>query len=641
MGDARATPDPAASAGFHRRLPPPAATGRSLTRTGWAPSPASPMKVAALRIAVLIKQVPAGESLALGPDRRLVRSGMELEINAYCRRAISHGCTLARESGGSCTVFTLGPPQAEDALREAVAWGADEGVLITGAAFAGSDTLATSRALAAALERCGPFDLILVGRNSVDADTGQVGPQVVELLGLPFLAGVKATVLKGTTVGARLELDDGWADAEVDLPAVLSCAERLCTPAKVDPDGRAAVDPTRLRRMGPHDLGPGPWGAAGSPTQVGAIRVLEVERRRLVLRGAVVDQVAEAVALLRDSGALDTASAVGTGETQPPVTDGWARGDLAVAVLLEPDRAAMARQLLGAAARLARALGGHVVAARPPDSRSEELSTWSAWGADRLVNLLAAPSGPAAGAEDVAAALATWVAATKPWALLAPGTLWGREVAGRLAARLGLGLTGDAIDVAFEDGRLLSWKPAFGGRLVAAITSTSEIQVATVRPGVLPAPPARAPRPLPVLEVVAERSGRVRLLASGRDDELDELATAEAVVGVGAGVDPADYPRLAPLLSRLEAALGATRKVTDQSWQPRSRQIGLTGRSLAPRLYVAIGVSGKFNHLVGVRGAGLIVAINADPGARVFSNADVGIVGDWRQVVPLLVAELE
>ena len=132
----------------------------------------------------------------------------------------------------------------------------------------------------------------------------------------------------------------------------------------------------------------------------------------------------------------------------------------------------------------------------------------------------------------------------------------------------------------------------------------------------------------------------MRILASGRDDELENLAAAATVVGVGAGVDPADYGQLAPLLDVLGAELAATRKVTDQGWQSRSRQIGLTGRSLAPRLYVAVGLSGKFNHLIGVRGAGMIVAINADPAAKVFAGADIGIVGDWHEVVPLLVAAI-
>ena len=112
----------------------------------------------------------------------------------------------------------------------------------TDAAFAGSDTLATAKALAAALTLEGPFDLVLTGRNSVDADTGQVGPEVAELLDLPFLTGVRhLRVSAGNLVDARCEHDDGWLQAEVELPAVLSCAERLCEPAKVDPPGRAAV----------------------------------------------------------------------------------------------------------------------------------------------------------------------------------------------------------------------------------------------------------------------------------------------------------------------------------------------------------------------------------------------------------------
>jgi electron transfer flavoprotein alpha subunit len=94
------------------------------------------------------------------------------------------------------------------------------------------------------------------------------------------------------------------------------------------------------------------------------------------------------------------------------------------------------------------------------------------------------------------------------------------------------------------------------------------------------------------------------------------------------------------LLDALDAELAATRKVTDKGWQPRSRQVGITGRSISPRLYVLIGASGKFNHMVGVRGAGEIVAINHDPSSPVFQGADIGIVADWHEAVPALVAAL-
>jgi electron transfer flavoprotein alpha subunit len=112
------------------------------------------------------------------------------------------------------------------------------------------------------------------------------------------------------------------------------------------------------------------------------------------------------------------------------------------------------------------------------------------------------------------------------------------------------------------------------------------------------------------------------------------------VIGVGQGVDPADYPLLDPLAAALGAELAATRKVTDQGWLPRARQIGITGRTLAPRLFVSIGASGKFNHVVGVRTAGTILAINRDPDALIVDAADVTIVGDYREVVPQLAAAL-
>ena len=106
------------------------------------------------------------------------------------------------------------------------------------------------------------------------------------------------------------------------------------------------------------------------------------------------------------------------------------------------------------------------------------------------------------------------------------------------------------------------------------------------------------------------------------------------------GVAPDDYKELAPLAEALGAALAATRKVTDRGWLPRARQLGITGISVAPRLYVAVGLSGKFNHALGFRNAGTVLAINDDPTAPIFDFADIGIVADWKRVVPLLTAAL-
>ena len=595
-----------------------------------------------MRIAALLKQIPKFEAMVLGPDGRLVREGLELEMNPYCRRAVAQAVELASEHGGEVTFVTLGPPSAEDSLREAVAW-ADErdvestGVLVTDVAFAGSDTLATSRALAAALVHEGPFDLVLVGRNSVDADTGQVGPELAELLDLPFGTGVRHLSIDGDLVNVRCEYDDGWVQAELHLPALLSTAERLCDPCKMDQDARDAVDAAKIRRLDAADLGPGPWGQAASPTWVGSTRLLEIERLRdLFPDEPIEEQVRRTVGVLSDRGALDATLDDFTDLGSVPAPRGGAAHAPAgpvIGVVVEPDRATLTRELLGTAATLVAALGGSVVAVT---SESLDPGLLGGWGADAIVEL----DGPTV-EEDIARGIAEWAEPVQPWAVLVPSTAWGREVASRAAARLGAGLTGDAVGLEVaDDGRLTAWKPAFGGQLVAAITATSAIQMATVRAGVLPklmprehvAPSSKQP--------VTARN-RVRVLARARDDDLDTLAEANVVVGVGTGVAPEEYDALDPLLALLEAELGATRKVTDQGWLPRARQIGITGRSIAPRLYVALALSGKFNHSVGYRGARTVLAVNSKADALVFDTADVGIVGDWHEVLPLLVEEIQ
>jgi electron transfer flavoprotein alpha subunit len=605
-----------------------------------------------MRIAVLIKQVPDPEALELLPNGRIRREGVELEMNAYCRRAVAKGVELAAATGGSCTVITLGPPSAEDVLREAVAWGADEGVLVTDPEFAGSDTLATAATLAAALRHLGTPDLVLVGRNSVDADTGQVGPELAELLGLPFVAVARELALTGSSAIAHCELDDGSRNVEVLLPAVISVAERLCQPAKVPPQQRASVAKERVQRLSAAALGIGPWGEAGSRTVVSETRLLEDVRRGIVLCGPPAQQVTRLVQLLASWGNLPGQAGVvddhpAAGDTGSSAFSRHADGDdttkghhaggtrqgREIAVLAESGQGRATRELLAEASRHAAVLGGEVVLFSPAPGDPAEL--WEL-GADHVVTVEGAEV-----EEDVAAAIADWCEAVRPWAVLAAGTLWGREVASRVAARLGAGLTGDAVELEVRDGRLVCWKPAFGGRLMAAIRATSDIQMATVRPGILPLQAPRSGKgPTRCTVLSAKARHRVRILNEDREDHVGDLLAAKRVIAVGTGVANEEYGQLAPLLDALSGELAATRKVTDRGWLPRARQVGLTGHSLTPDLYVAVGVAGSFNHMVGVRAARTIVAVNSDPAASVFDWADVGLVADYREVVPLLAEAL-
>lgn len=584
---------------------------------------------ATIRIAALVKQIPILADLELGPDGRLRRDVGPLEMSAYCRRAVAKGVELARETGGTCTAITLGPPAAEDVLREAVAWGTDDGVMVSGPEFAGSDTLATARALAAVIEHLGGFDLVLVGRNSLDADTGQVGPAVAELLGCPFLGAARElSLLEGGGVQVDCEHDSGHREAVSQLPAVIACAERLCDPAKMPPPARAEVAAERIRVVTAADLGGGPWGDAASRTTVGEVRVHPTTRAGLRLTGTVEEQVSQAVDTLGDL----WSDVAWSDPATPSATRDRAPDGSSIVVLVEPGRDRNARELLGEAAALVGA-GGSVVAVTVGDGLDAE--TASTWGADCLVRLAGS-----AIPQDLATALAGWLETERPWALLGPATLWGREILARVAARLDLGLTGDATGLEVVDGRLVAWKPAFGGSMLAAIRCRSDIQAATVRHGVMTLPDPRSAREIAEQRIDVPASAPVQVLNETEDDDPDLIAIADVVIGVGTGVPPEEYALLEPLRVALGAELAASRRVTDKGWLPHSRQVGITGRHISPRLYIAIGIAGKPNHMIGVRNATRVLTINNDPSAPVFDHADLGIVADWHDVLPLLTTAL-
>ena len=595
-----------------------------------------------MRIAVLVKQIPAPVEFRM-QDGRLVRDGVPLEVNAYCRRANAKAVELAGPDG-EAVVFTMGPPAAADALREMIACGADRGVHLCDPAFAGSDTLATAVALGAAIRREGPFDLVLAGLNSLDSDTGQVPAEVAELLGLPFAAGVRDLEVVGGSFTARLETDDGHRTVEGELPAALSTAERLCAPSKAPPEACAEVDGSRIVRLVAADLDvpAGTLGARGSPTSVGPVRVLTATRRRL--RAA---STAQAVDLLEELGAFSDApepddadgdASPGSAALLDASTDGAqaAAGERSVwCFFTDPGVGA---ELLGEGAELAAWISGTVTAVTTIADAAGRAGLGAA-GADRLLVI-----GSASEPSEQADALAAAAARRLPWALLVEGTRSGRVVASTVAARCGWGLTGDAVGLEVSpDGRLVAWKPAFGGRLQVPIVSRSPVQMATIRPGVLALRPPRVDAPGPEAELLAApRPSRIRTVSMVRDDfDSGELRRARTVVAVGVGVDPDGYPVIDELRAALgDAALGATRRVTDRGWVPRSRQVGVTGHAVAPRLLVAVGSSGRFNHTVGIRNAAVVLAINSDPGAEIFDQVDVGLVGEWQTVVPELTAEL-
>jgi electron transfer flavoprotein alpha subunit len=605
-----------------------------------------------MRIAVCIKQVPLVSAMQFDAHTRtLKREGVPQEISAFDVRALVKAVELKATHGGEVVALTMGPPQARDALVECLALGADRALHLCDRAFAGADTLATARALALALRR-ESFDLILCGRQSVDAETGQVGPEIAELLDLPQITGARTLTvdLQARTVTAERETDEGFETLAAPFPAIVTAAEDLapeCFPSKADREAARAKACVEVRAA---DLSPdvSQFGSSGSPTEVAGLHHLETTRLRRIIEADTIDQAARQLSriLVEEHGLFGSWKVPEQGSIAELAPAPQRSGPRDVWVLVEVLGGTVRQvslELLGRAAALARVLGGRVSAVLLGHGGHSCVAALAAHGADRVL-LGDDPRLACFCAELHTTVLAEAIVALQPGIILFPATSMGRDLAPRAAARLQLGLTGDCVDLGIDaQGRLLQYKPAFGGSVVAPIVSRTFPEMATVRPGMLPVPtpdPARAATVVPLAVPSTELRARMIARRAGAETAA-ELDRAEIVVGVGKGLgDWARAATLQPLVQLLGAAMCTTRDVTDAGWLPKQYQVGLTGRAIAPRLYLAIAIRGAFEHLVGIRRAGLVVAINKNARAPIFKAADYGIVGDYAEVVPALCRHL-
>jgi electron transfer flavoprotein alpha subunit len=597
-----------------------------------------------LKIAVLIKQIPLIEDANFDPVTKTIKRDGPNVISAFDLRAVSLAMDLKKIHGAETTVVTLGPPQAREALEQALAMGMDRAVHITDRACAGSDTLATARALAAALRR-EKFDLILLGKYSLDAETGQVGPEVAELLGIAQVTGVRKLDIAGNKVTAERESDEGFDEVEASMPVLLTCAERVAQPIKIKAGAADEAKSKTIETVSLADLREDAtnYGLKGSPTWVAEIRAVEtpVTHCKFIDASDPERAAADVIAELDKVGALEPRSAkrraVSSTIRKPKrARDVW----VAIESNLRGFVTRGSLELLSRADELASHLGGAVVAAGFGASMRKHAGLLARYGADRVI-VIESDALESYSPEAAAEAFASAMKEHQPWGLFVPASERGRDWGPRIAARLGLGLTGDAIALEIDsEDRLVALKPAFGGNIVAPILSKTLPQMATVRSGVLELAEPNESRTAEV-EVarpkVSKPLSRLVKEHSLLDDSIEPMEGAEIIVGLGTGVGgPEGVAVLKDFARILRAGMCATRRVTDAGWMPRQLQVGLTGKAIDPRLYFAVGVRGAINHTIGIKRAQTVVAINNDPEAPIFERADIGLVAEWDKIIPAL-----
>ena len=244
-------------------------------------------------------------------------------------------------------------------------------------------------------------------------------------------------------------------------------------------------------------------------------------------------------------------------------------------------------------------------------------------------------------AEGYAAAVRAAVERCEPGAVFMAATALGRDLSGRLAARLGWGCLADVVRLSMEGGAVVATRPVYSGKALATADGAGKPVVVTLRPNVFPAEAGDGkaePEALP--QVSGALRAVVKEILAKEDGELD-VAEAEVIVSGGRGIKgPENFALIRDLAKLLGAAVGASRAVVDAGWIDHAHQVGQTGKVVSPSLYIACGVSGAIQHLAGMSSTKVIVAINKDPEAPIFKVADYGIVGDLFQVVPAFIDEV-
>lgn len=613
-----------------------------------------------MRAIVLVKQVP---DLRLGgvgvrADGTIDRAAAAPITNPADLHALEAAVQLADE----VWALSMGPPTADGALREAIAGGAQRGVLLCDRLLAGSDTWATANALAATITWLGGADLVVCGMSALDGETGQVGPSVAQRLGWPQATGCESFAVDGSTLEARRIVEGGYEWLRLPLPAVVTVSETGYAPRYPSLPARRRAASAAIELVSADDVGlrSSDVGLAASPTKVAKMSPVAWPERhcRFVgdgfdyddLVGALVERGALSPGDARDDApeatAPDSAPEV---PADAPVHDGEA--NLWVVCRTSGDGLDRAsRELLSKAVELAPSLGGGVGALVLADEARGAVDDAARHGAD-VVYLAEDPALAEYVTEPFARVVVDAVRAHRPNTLLLAASTTGRDLGPRVASMLGTGLAADCTDLYVDswtrlgvqhDGLLHMVRPAMaGGVLATCLCPEARPQMATVRPGVFAVHTAPRRARVVRLDVALQPEDRRVTVLERRISAADvDLRDADVVIAGGAGCDATSWHLVEDLASVIGGAVAASRGAVEAGLAVRAQQVGQTGATVRPRLYVACGISGALQHAVGMQDSSTIVAVNRDPEAVVFRLAHFGIVADTRDAVPALIDAL-
>ncbi|AKA48423.1 hypothetical protein IX51_04195 [uncultured archaeon] len=566
-----------------------------------------------MKVLVFAKQIPDVNQISFDPEtKRIVRENVPLLINSFDKKAVEEAIRLKENHGCETFVATMGPPQSKEILNDSLRMGIDKAFLVTDRVFGGSDTLVTSRILANVVDLVKP-DIVLMGKYSLDGETSQVPPEVAVLSGYNFKSSISKIQIEEDSESCIVqhENESGLADYRVKFPAVFSVSEKINRARAIKEDVPPMYE--RIQTLNAERLGLDIVGSRDSPTVVTGTESIESGRsvEYLDYDDNLFDRILRIIN--REASEENEMEQVALDDFEESRKSIWG---------IALDDAEVSLEIASKISNLAEENGLNAVMV---GNIRADLIKGMLCHKYYYLN---------AGESDVLAAeIAELIKKLNPKHVIFPSTVKGREVSAMIAAKLGLGLTADCIDVTIKGEELIQYKPAFGGGIVASITSKTSPRMATARPGMFKL--VKGKKEFAVEEfAVTARSSIEKLNFEPVSSDFKPLGYSDTVIGAGRGLKSRN--NLAPVMelaSRLSASVGGTRPIVDMRWMPRQQQIGLTGVSISPKTYISLGVSGQDNHVVGIRYAGKIIAINTDSKAPIFRYADFGIIADANEFV--------
>ena len=634
----------------------------------------------ALTIISLVKQVPVPSEMRMGEDGLMDRTKAKSIINIDCQFGLEAGLQLKKQHPDArLIVCSMGPGSFETSLKAAIAMGYDEAYLLSDRKLGGSDTYATGLAISTMLKHLGftkdskePY-IILAGRQTSDGDTAHVPSQVAENIGIPQATFVESVKSEGeSSVIAKRIIEGGYQMMKLPMPCVISLTPTGIPPRKPSLSGAIKARNLKITTFGIDDIGLGTEkiGINGSPTIVAKVINMVSERPPITLSEGhnEVSLVDSLIANLKKGGnVLQKKEAAEKKEIDRPDFPekdfrNGASGIITWAEITNGNISRPSLELLTPARNLATQLGKDTkvmtliigknvqpLAQTLIEHGSDEVIFVES---DRLEEYLVLP---------FASIFTQVIKERNPEIALFAATTSGRELAPRIGMRTSSGVTADCTGL--EIGEYVSKKekviftpilesrrPTYGESKLATILGFVCPQVSTARAGTFEVPERVVGREgiISTFEpVLDEKDFVVEILKTVRGEGgLQNLFDADIIVSGGRGTTTDSLGLIKALAEALKeqginAEWACSRPVVDEGITEYARQVGQTGKTVRPKVYVAVGISGAIQHIAGMKEAGTVIAINQNPKASIFNNADFGIIGNYQDIIPELIERVK